>query len=261
VKTERSSLFRRLFRKTDLLTFKDNASFFHITHWKAGSQWMRAILDDLCGDAIVAPENFEMQLLARPVVPGKVYTCVYLSALEFQSLGVPAGSRRLVVIRDLRDTLISAYFSIRYSHIVDNPSVEKWRLVASKLNQEEGIIYLMEVWLNLCSHIQRGWLASGEPVFRLEDFMSDTVASLQKMFERGWGVRVEPGRLEEIASKHSFQKLSGGRQPGTEDRSSHYRNGTHGDWRNYFTPAIKDRFKTLYNDVLVMGGYEKDANW
>src|SRR6202034_3098967 len=168
---------------------------------------------------------------------------------------------RFVLIRDLRDTLVSAYFSIRNSHPVDNPVVEKWRIVLSKLNQEDGMIYLMETWLNLSGNIQRSWLESGEAVFRLEDCMTDAVGSLTQMFQKGWGLAVDPQRLKAVATKHSFERLSGGRQRGSEEVSSHYRKGIHGDWQNHFTPAITRRFKTLYNDVLVMGGYEKDASW
>jgi hypothetical protein len=67
--------------------------------------------------------------------------------------------------------------------------------------------------------------------------------------------------MEDVTARHSFEKLSGGREPGQEDVKSHYRKGVHGDWRNHFTPAITRRFKALYGDLLVVGGYEKDASW
>ena len=195
------------------------------------------------------------------MLPGKVYPCVYLGKQEFQTLPLPEGCRRFVLIRDLRDTLISAYFSIRHSHKVDNPLVNKWRIVVSRLNEEEGILYLMEVWLNLCGNVQRSWLEAGETVFRLEDCMKDAVGSVTQMFQTGWGLPVDAASLKAVVSKHSFEKLSGGRKRGSEDIASHYRKGIQGDWQNHFTPAVTRRFKVLYNDLLVMGGYEKDANW
>jgi hypothetical protein len=129
------------------------------------------------------------------------------------------------------------------------------------LNHETGLLYLMEVWLNLCGAIQRTWIESGEKVFRLEDCMQDSAGALGQMLADGWGVKLEQPRLEALVAKYSFAKLSGGRERGTEDSKSHYRKGVHGDWRNHFSPAVKRRFKVLYNDLLVMGGYEKDANW
>src|SRR5262245_47723635 len=136
-------LLGRLFRgkekgappRTDYLSVPPGISYFHVTHWKAGSQWVRAILEDLYGPSVVAPENFETQVLTRPVEPNKVYMCVYVGKQEFDVLNVPAGSRRVVLIRDLRDTLISAYFSIRFSHVVDNPLMEKWRTIMTRLNE------------------------------------------------------------------------------------------------------------------------------
>jgi hypothetical protein len=47
-----------------------------------------------------------------------------LAKPEFDSLSMPDRCRRIVLIRDLRGTLISGYFSIRYSHVVDNSDAE-----------------------------------------------------------------------------------------------------------------------------------------
>jgi Sulfotransferase domain len=238
-----------------------DTTFFHVTHWRAGSQWLRAILKDLYGPATVAPENFQTQIVSRPILSGKVYLCAYLCKQEFDALVLPCESRRVVLIRDLRDTLVSAYFSIRYSHLIEDPLMEKWRLTLSRLNEEEGIKYLLEVWLPTCGNIQRSWLESGERVFRLEDCMADPSETLGRMFGNGWGLPLERQHLKEVAARYSFEKLSGGRKCGKEDIKSHYRKGVHGDWRSHFTPAIARRFKALFGDLLVMGGYENDADW
>jgi hypothetical protein len=238
-----------------------NLNFFHITHWKAGSQWMAALLRNLYGKAIVPAENFEQQVLSKPILPGKVYSCVYLSKPEFDTLTIPSNSRRMVLIRDLRDTLVSAYFSVRYSHVVDNPLMERRRNALTRLDQEQGLIYLMEMWLNGCAMIQRSWISSGEPVFRLEDCMVDPKATLTNMFKNGWGMMPDAEKLDKAIAANSFEKLSGGRERGKEDIQAHYRKGSAGDWRNHFTPAITKRFKVLYQDALVAGGYEKDENW
>jgi hypothetical protein len=248
--------------KEGSLPIPTDASFFHLTHPKAGSQWLLAILKDLYGLAAVVPENFQTQVVSRPILTGKVYLCIYLGKHEFDSLSIPARHRRVVLIRDLRDTLISAYFSIRYSHlIVDDPLMEKWHIVLSRLGEEDGIMYLMEIWLNVCAYIQDSWLKSGERIFRLEDCMADPCDTLEKMIEGGWGLSVERQRLGEVVARYSFEKLSGGRERGKEDIKSHYRKGVHGDWRNHFTPAITRRFKALYGEVLIRSGYEKNMNW
>src|SRR5690348_2267422 len=102
-------------------------TIFHVTHWKAGSQWLHRILRDIALDRIVAPQLFEKQFLIEPIVAGAIYPTVYVTKEQFESVPLPTGSKKFVVIRDLRDTLVSAYFSIRYSHAVIDKSLAEWR--------------------------------------------------------------------------------------------------------------------------------------
>ncbi len=245
----------------NFLPVPEGISLFHVTHWKAGSQWVRAILEKLYGPAVVPPQNFETQIISQAPGANRVYMCCYVSKVEYDCLGVPAGSRRVVVIRDLRDTLVSAYFSIRFSHPISNPLMEKRRKILTSLNEEQGLMYLLEVWLNWCGVIQQTWVDSGERIFRLEECMKNAHPMLLEIFRSGWKIDVDPTRLQQVIDEYSFEKLSGGRERGKEDVKSHYRKGTHGDWKNHFTPAITNRFKELYGNLLVKTGYEKDLNW
>jgi hypothetical protein len=86
--------------------------------------------------------------------------------------------------------------------------------VLSRLTEEEGLIYLLELWLPTCGNIQRSWLESGEPVFHLEDCMTDPSGTLKHMFESGLGLLVENQRLEQVIARYSFENLSGGRERG-----------------------------------------------
>ncbi len=238
-----------------------DTSYCHITHWKAGSQWIHGILDDLFGPAVIPAEYFELQVLGKKVATGKAYSCIYLGKPEFDSLQFTGKVRKLVLIRDLRDTLVSSYFSFRNSHALANPIMEKFRHVLTGLNKEDGINYMMETWLGGCADIQRTWLRSGEKCYRLEDFMNKDVALVRQMFVDSFGLTMDVAQLDAILSGRSFEKLAGGRERGREDTNSHYRKGVHGDWQNHFTPHMKDRFKYLFNDALVLAGYEKDSNW
>lgn len=51
--------------------------------------------------------------------------------------------------------------------------------------------------------------------------------------------------LASIMREHTFERESGGRRRGQEDRSHHFRKGVWGDWRNYFTDAHRNHFKEL----------------
>ena len=102
-----------------MLTEKSNhedSTVFHVTHWKAGSQWIYKILNALAPERIVPPRIGEAQLLFTPLKSGAIYPAVYLTRGQLQSLTLPAKNRKFVIIRDLRDTLVSAYYSLRYSH-------------------------------------------------------------------------------------------------------------------------------------------------
>ena len=92
------------------------ATVLHVTHYKAGSQWVRRILEELAQPWIVVPRADSSQFLAEPIVGTAVYPTLYLTREQVESVSLPANSRRFVIIRDLRDTLISAYFSLKVSH-------------------------------------------------------------------------------------------------------------------------------------------------
>ncbi|MDX6475087.1 MAG: lipopolysaccharide transport system ATP-binding protein, partial [Gaiellaceae bacterium] len=88
----------------------------HVTHHKAGSQWIYAILRALVPDRIVPPDARSGHFRYWPPEPGKVYPTVYLTRQQFDLVGVPDDCRRFVMIRDLRDTLVSSYFSLAATH-------------------------------------------------------------------------------------------------------------------------------------------------
>jgi lipopolysaccharide transport system ATP-binding protein len=161
----------------------------------------------------------------------------------------------------LRDTLISYYFSIRYSHGLDTPALAKMRSVLNNVDEEQGLGYLMEYSLGDSALIQRSWLEAGERFYKFEDFLKDAPGLLEQVLRDNWGLAVDRSLIDEVAARHSFKKLSRGRQVGQEDVKSHYRKGIAGDWRSHFTPKLTARFKHLYNDLLVGAGYERDANW
>ena len=70
---------------------------------------------------------------------------MYLPKDHFDGVEGSELCRRFVVIRDLRDTLVSGYFSIRYSHPTDyRPKVAEMRSQLQTRSLEEGLIYLFD---------------------------------------------------------------------------------------------------------------------
>ncbi len=222
---------------------------------------MRGILEELFGPAVETPQYYLGHVWGKPIQPERVYPCVYTGKPEFDTIEFAGEKRCFVLIRDPRDTLISAYYSLRNTHEANDAGVAFVRRILTKLTLEEGLVYLMDTWLFQAARIQRTWLQSNADCYRLEDCMSDAPTVLRRMLGESWGVSVSDELVTEVALRHSFAKLSGGRAPGQEDLNSHYRKGVAGDWRSHFTPAVTQHFKELYNDLLVLGRYETSDDW
>ena len=159
---------------------KNQPTIFHITHWKAGSQWIYKILREVAPERIVVPQVGVMQFLSDSIIGGAVYPTIYVTKEQFYSIPLPNNSRKFIVIRDLRDTLISAYFSIRYSHPLIGDSLANWRVRLNAANLEEGLIILMNEWLPLPASIQKSWIEAGEDFICYEDMIENDLSIFVK---------------------------------------------------------------------------------
>jgi len=200
------------------------------------------------------------------------------------------------IVRDPRDITVSAYFSYKNTH-----SIEEWKQLGElrnrleKMDFNEGLMELMkfnEPFLDLMEN----WNYNSKNIkeYKLEDISRNThdfyVDALnflglleektylkEKIFEfKGfinrisfkffhlplfYQLMISEESIKRINNKISFEKLAGGRKKGQENKNSHYRSGTKGDWRKYFTEEHKSYFKSRHGNLLVKLGYEKDLNW
>lgn len=236
-------------------------TIFHVTHWKAGSQWVRKILEACAPDSIVAPRVYEAQFLSDPIQPGMVYPTVYVTREQFYKVKLPESWKRFIVIRDLRDTLVSVYFSIRFSHQTIADEIVKWRTVLVSLSEEDGLLYLFDEWLPRCVAIQQSWLGGEDALLKYEELLGNDVKILEAALIDRCQLPVSREFFREVVLANQFERLTAGRRRGVENVQSHERKGISGDWKNHFTDKIKDVFKEKYGNLLVDTGYEKDLNW
>jgi hypothetical protein len=168
------------------------------------------------------------------------------------------GVRYVVVYRDLRDVAVSYFYYVRQTpwH-PEHP-------VYADLGVEEGLDVFAERTLLAYAAWVRSWRENGDAelglVVRYEEMHGDTAGVLTRVaghFELESGA----GRVEEIVAAHSFQRLSGGRVRGEEDRDSFFRRGRVGDWREHFSVRNLEVYKGLIGDSLIEFGYEKDLDW
>jgi hypothetical protein len=232
---------------------------FHVTHVKAGSQWVYAVLNQLAPDRIVTPRAGSAHVLDGPLRPGAIYPTVYLDRPRFEALALPTPHRRFVIIRDLRDTWVSLYFSLRYSHPLISDNVAEWRRVLGSLDEEEGLLRLLERQLLQAVQVHRTWAGQDELVVRYEELIENQQQAFARIVAH---CELDVGRrwLRKIVAGSSFERQSG-RPRGQEDCRSHLRKGVAGDWVNHLTPRLKDEFKRRYAEVLVETGYETDDTW
>jgi hypothetical protein len=239
---------------------EDIPTMFHVTHWKAGSQWIKKILEGLVPDRIIAPDPAGAQFFQWPIQPGKVYPTVYASKQQFDVVRLPANWRRFVIIRDLRDTLISAYFSLKVSHS-ESPYNAAFRARLQVLSLEMGLAHVMEDWLPMCARIQLSWLEAEERILRYEELLEHDVEILEPLLLGEGRLPVGPEQFREVVQTYRFERMTQGRARGEEDINAHQRKGISGDWRNYFSEPLKRMFKTRYGGILISAGYEQDMNW
>jgi lipopolysaccharide transport system ATP-binding protein len=233
---------------------------FHVTHWKAGSQWIYGILRQCVPDRIVEPKLAEAHVRFSAIRRGRVYPTTYMTKEELFRVA-PPDSKCFVVIRDLRDTLVSAYFSFKHSHSTTDDEAVALRAKLGAMDQESGLLFLMDYFLPVCAKIQVSWLEAGEPVLKYEELLEDDLGLLDRVLIRECGLPVRPEELRKAVLDSRFEFVTQGRQRGCEQVLAHERKGVAGDWRNHFNERIKAAFKARFGGTLVAAGYEKDLRW
>jgi hypothetical protein len=234
-------------------------TLLHITHAKAGSTWVDGILRALFGKR-VRPRGYGKADFSKP--EGMVYS-IFMARDEFLALPQLAEAKRFIVLRDLRDTLVSRYFSMRDSHKSDDPTgrVQKLREELRARSVEDGLVFTMEdAGMASTAHIQRSWLGSGEIILRYEDLIAEDVPLFTRLFVEQLALPVRAEDVERAVVANRFETVFQ-RKLGEEDTASHGRKGLPGDWRNHFTPRVAERFRELYGELLVSGGWEHGAEW
>lgn len=233
---------------------------FHITHAKAGSQWINRLFHMIAYEQSVFADQELSRFFQHPIQPGRIYPTLYITRQEFDSVAKPENHRRFVIIRDLRDTLVSGYFSLRYSH-PQVGDVSQWRERLKWMSLEDGLLCVMENWLSRQAQIQWSWLGTGEPLIRYEELLERDLELLEEILIVRCGIRVAPEKIRAAVEAIRFEAWTQGRKRGVEDRTSHERKGIAGDWKNQFTTKVKRAFKQEFGSVLIATGYETDFNW
>ena len=287
-------------------------------HHKCASTWIWRILARVCRDAGLNHSLVLDRQTPSATGPLTDYKATfsrselqtYIQSVEYDLIScitadqtqaeVLEDYRGIHVVRDPRDIVVSAYFSHRNSHPVDDlPHMATHRERLRSVSKEEGLFLEMEfshrelidlsTWDYDQSHILE---------LKMEDVTAapyDSFLEIFSFFELlKWDapqrmrdkfrhiLQVGTNRLswrhplfaplrspmsvtgEQVLSAvfdNRFEKKAGGRAHGTENKTSHYRKGVAGDWANHFTPDHVEAFKETFGEGLIAMDYEKDYDW
>ncbi len=234
-------------------------TIFHVTHYKAGSQWVYAIMAAVAPKRVIKPQPGVKHVLGEPIEQGKIYPTVYLRQEVFDTLKIPGTYRRFIIIRDLRDTLISLYFSHRYSHGKTSDAITSSRDILNSLNIRDGLIWLMENRLKVSADILQSWLGTNDLLIKYEHLLEDEYGMFERIIDY-CEIDVSKEKLSSAVKSASFENITH-RDKGEENVHAHQRKAIAGDWRNYFDEELKVKFKKKYGELLVASEYEKDFSW
>jgi Sulfotransferase domain len=250
-------------------------------HHKCATQWMKGLVRGI--GAVVGrtvhryshARGFGYDLM-RVSDPASAIVC-YTNA-DFHHVAGVENLRGWHMVRDPRDIVVSSYFSYLHSHpaqVYGGADAASRRRGLRGLAQHRETLQAVTQSEGLMLELQRRgtqfrvmaeWDYNHPCILelRMEDVIADPVAAMRDItsFVRLYGVNgLDDQRLTEIVDANSFAVYAGGRAPGEEDPTSHYRKGVPGDWKLYFEPEHIDYFKQHYNDLLVQLGYEAPAGW
>lgn len=160
------------------------------------------------------------------------------------------------VVRNPVNLILSAY----YSHLASHPLIDGWvnlekqRSLLQQSTFEQGLVYT----LTFLERADFGWKTPG-PLYALRTWnYADLSFDTRKMED----VTSDPSALlrgfpniDDLimpnSADHTFARLSGGRQPGISDTSSHYRTGDPNDWRYHDVETLQSYIKIWFSDLLL----------
>jgi hypothetical protein len=239
-------------------------------HHKCGTTWIRGIFEGVskkCGfnfKNFTTPSEFGGDL-EKFISQNHIQAFAFVNA-EYDKIIKSENCRAIHVIRDPRDVVVSAYFSHRYSHAVNDgwQRLTLHREQLEKVDIDEGLMLEIDFSsLNFNRMNQWNYADSNILEIKMEDLLVAEKKSFITIFSflDLYPHPLTESDLESILDAESFIKKTKGRKPGEENQEHHFRKGISGDWKNYFNEKHKDHFKSKYQFLLEKLGYERNDDW
>ncbi|MEE2912291.1 MAG: sulfotransferase domain-containing protein [Planctomycetota bacterium] len=169
-----------------------------------------------------------------------------------------AGIHYVVLYRDLRDVAVSYHF-----YVQNTPWHPEYKHHC-KATIQEGISIFANRMLPAYIKWVRSWKQNANPKFsiqlRYEEMLVDPIAGMTRVATL-FNLDSSPETIGKIVEEHSFNKMSGGRSRGDSSETAFVRKGVVGDWKNHFTPQLREQFGKLIAELLIETADEEDDSW
>lgn len=238
-----------------------DGSCFLIGIAKGGSTLLNRMAHDILRETGRSPINIPGQLFKHAKVMDHIVSDLD-GALEWDRVvysgfrSIPsvleqsatfARARKLILVRDPRDILVSLYFSHAYSHKMPDsgPGRAVWEGVRSAALATDIDAFALQHAPSVKSQLLRMSQFLGDPntlILRYEDIIFDK-RKLADAICTTIGVAIPTAALERIIARHNII-------PQSEDRSAHIRNVSPGDHRNKLDHATIVAINAILQPVL-----------
>ena len=148
------------------------------------------------------------------------------------------------ITRDPRDVAVSMWFhGIRI-----NPEQAKKEYGSP----DELAVKMAGVWVQLINATRQFGGSCPEQYLEVkyELLQKDFPAALRPLLT-ALGVDASDETIEDCREQAGFSRLTGGRDPGSEDRQSHFRKGVVGDWKNHLQETTVEQIDEIAGDLLA----------
>lgn len=259
---------RELCIKVPSAPLAQTPSSYFFSYAKAGSVLLEGLIRDIVAAADVPAFNLSEQLFALGHSPTDSKFAwkslfaqrgvVHYGFRNYPHYELPLQDENplVLLVRDPRDMLVSAYFSAAKSHGLPEEGphrgeLERAREEASRQSVDEYCLAHIDDYLTALQY-NRDHGLDRAAVFRYEDIIFrkyDFVANLCEIM----GVSLYPEEVDRIARTHDLV-------PAREDVNAHVRNVHPGDHRTKLRPSTIEALNEAFADFMAAYGYDVEAD-